>query len=1006
MRKSKLWRGLTAVFAVLLTILLPLTSAAFNYTGMINDKLGVQTSRIEVINEGEVTDLAYYPSDYGDVNNFTMMDLENLLADEEAHIVSEMEEGAVLLKNNGALPLLGTEGKNISLLGYASYDPLYKPNSGGASVNMSRLVTLKDALENEGYKINPTLWNMYEENGSRRGGSFGSISYNTGEYEPQMYTDAMKSSFAQYGDAAIVVIARSGGEGRDLPMADDENNNGGSNLALHPNEIALLEMIQENKTNGNFNKVIALINSGYAMELEWLDEYDIDACLWIGGTGVTGFTGVVNLLTGAANPSGRLVNIYAADSLSSPAAQNAGDFTFTNASEIEQLCSDPSSQTTKYIVEAEGVYIGYRYYETRYEDYILGQGNADGNAGIFASSGGSWNYGEEVTFPFGYGLSYTTFKQTLNSVVENEDNTFTAAVTVENTGSAAGREVVQLYVQTPYTEENILNKVEKSAIQLVGFGKTDVLQPQEEQQITITVDKYLLASYDNTTQMDGLTGGYILDQGDYYFAIGSDSHGALNNVLAAKGAQGMIDHEGNAVTPDADPTVSKWVLETKDNDTYKYSEYTANRVSNQFDDIDINYWQEDAVTYLTRSNWQETFPEAIRLSATAEMITAIDGYTYEKPEDAPSVTAFKQGMNNGLNIIDMKDLDYEDPLWEDFLNQLTIDEMAEITLDQLGTSSIEKVNKAAQTNTDGPDGAQRSYMIHDESGTLVSSNISATAYPNEVVLASAWSTELLAKRGYFLGEDALITRTSQLWSPGANIHRTPFSGRNFEYYSEDSYMSYLCSGIEAKAMTEKGVNAAIKHFAGNDQETNRNGVCTFMTEQAYRQNSLRGFEGAFTIGKTKGTMTAFNRLGCTYAGASDAMQNKVLRDEWGFQGVCITDAANASAIYIHTIESLTAGSDMFCMSPNTRATEIVTKINREDDGYVLQCLREANHNFYYAFANSLLMNGTSSNTRVVAITPWWHTAIIAVDVIFALLTVVCLGLYVVSRIRGKKTKEV
>lgn len=998
MRKVRLFRGLAAVLAVMLAIVAPLSVAAFSYTGMINDRLGIQTSRIETIDDGTAADTAYYQSAYGNVNNFTMANLEKLLAAEEAHIVTEMEEGAVLLKNNGALPLQNET--KVSLLGYASFDPLYKPNSGGAAVNASRLVTLKSAVENAGFTVNPVLWSAYEAANSSRGGSFGSVSYATGEYGAEVYTDEVKESLAQYGDVAIVTFARNGGEGRDLPIVDNESNNGGSHLALHPKETELMELVKAEKAAGNIKKVVVLLNSGYAMEVEWLDEYDVDACLWIGGPGVTGFTGVVNLLTGKANPSGRLVDTYAADSRSAPAVQNAGDFTFANAAEIADFCDDPDSQVTKYLVEAEGIYIGYKYYETRYEDIILGQGNANGSAGIFKSDG-VWNYADEVSYPFGYGLSYTTFEETLLDLTANDDNTFTATVQVKNTGSVAGKRVVQLYAQTPYTQMNITHGVEKSAIMLAGFGKTGLLQPGQQENVTITVDKYLLASYDSQVEIDGLKGGYVLDAGNYYFAVGNDAHHALNQILHAKGAQGMVDHEGNPAVVDSQKAVKTWALNADDY-TYSVSQYTGVRVSNQFEDTDINYWQPDAVTYLTRSNWEETYPAPITLTATAEMIEAIAGYTYEKPEDAPSVASFKQGVDSGLSIISMRGLEYDDPLWEDFVNQLSIDEMAEITLDQLGTAAINKVSKPSQSNTDGPDGAQRGYMIHDENGQLISSGISATAYPNEVVLASTWNPDMLRARGEFLGEDALITRTAQLWSPGADLHRTPFSGRNFEYYSEDSTLSYLCCAIEVGAMTDKGVNAAIKHFAGNDQETNRNGVSTFMTEQTYRQNSLRGFEGAFTVGNSKGTMTAFNRLGCTYAGASDAMQNKVLRGEWGFEGVCITDAANASARYIHTLESLVAGSDMFCMSPATRAEEIVAQINRNGDGYILSKLRDANHNFYYAFANSLLMNGISSNTRVITLTPWWQTALIALVAVLAVCTVLALAAYVLTTIRYKK----
>ena len=1027
--KAKFWRGMLSVFAVLLCLMIVMSGVADNYRGTINEYLGIKTYKVEARNSSEPADTAYFKSDFGDVNALTESDFEKLKEAAYQQIISEVENGAVLLKNNGALPLTKEE-QRVSLFGTASWDHVYKPTSGGADVlyhamrGSEEMVNLKSALTEQGFSVNETLYAAYLANSGFRGtssyvkgmvkaGDYGQRgasaykrNYDLGEPDPAFLDSAeIQDSLTLYGDAVIVVFAREGGEDRDLPIQDYENNpSGESHLALQPNERALMQKLKALKDSGKVKKVIALLNTGYAMEVEWLDEYDVDACLWIGGPGIVGFRGVVNLLTGKTNPSGRLVDTYAADSRSAPAVLNAGNFTYTNADAVTAVCKDGESNTTHYLVYAEGIYVGYKYYETRYEDVILGRGNANGDAGISKSAGAAWDYAAEVSFPFGFGLSYTVFEQTLDSVkrVDEENNHgFLATVTVKNTGSVPGRNAVELYAQTPYTQENIDHKVEKAAIQLVGFNKTDLLAPGASQTLTIYVDQYLLASYDNqAVYPDGTKGGYILDAGDYYFAIGADAHDALNNVLAAKrGNEGLVDHEGKPVQPNPQKTVVKETYAQKDDMTYRFSQYTLARVSNQFDDLDINYWIPGSVTYLSRSDWQGTYPQPVSLAATDDMIRMIDGYTYTKPDDAPAVDSFIRGEDSGLKMIDMRGLDYDDETWDVFLNQLKLSDLMEITIDNLSTAVIERVNKPAQKNTDGPDGVQRNYEVLNEEGEVTGS--SPTPYANEVVLASTFDPALIANRGRLLGEDCLFNKTTQLWSPGADVHRTPFAGRNFEYYSEDSYMSYLCAALEVTEMVNKGVNVAIKHFAGNDQETNRTGVCTFMTEQTFRQQGLRGFESAFTLAKTLGTMTAFNRLGCTYAGASDAMQNKVLRGEWGFKGVCITDAAGSNR-YQHTIESLVNGSDMFCMADKNIRVKQIEQAIKGGDGYVMQALREANHRFYYAFANSNLANGLDSNAAIVPLTPWWSTAISAAIGVLGVLTAGSFVMMIVSILNGRK----
>lgn len=982
MRTAKLWRGLTSVLALLLALLIGLGSVAFSQAGFVNDYLHVETYQI-VEDEGEKAETDYYKSAYGDVLKLTTEDLDRLIADEEAHAVQEMEEGAVLLHNNGALPLQSSE-RRVTLFGRAVADPVYKGFSNGGSRDPNRQISFYDAMKDAGFEINETLYEAYAASETARitAMDFGPSDKDIGEESISFYTEALKATFDHYSDAAIVLLSRDGGEMGD-PRADSDAD-GVPQLSFHQDEKDLLEMI---RSSGKFGKIIVLLNSGYPMDLGWLEEYGVDACLWIGEPGLVGFKGVANLLTGSANPSGKLVDTWAADSLSSPAMRNAGSISFTNAEEVAAKCLDGAATTTHYVVYAEGIYVGYKYYETRYEDCVLGQGGADAPVGMHASAGGAWNYADETVYPFGYGLSYTTFEQKLDSVKVSDDE-IVATITVTNTGGAAGKSVVEVYAQTPYTDYDRKYHVEKSAIQLAGFGKTALLQPGASEQVTVTIDKYLLASYD----AEGAK-GYILDEGNYYLAIGDNCHDALNNVLACK-AGGTVDGKlvdtvGNPVRGNTDK-VYTW--KEKFDDTRYRTTVSGAEVTNLFEDADINAWIPGSVTYLTRSDWENTYPETVRLTATDAMIEELNGFTYKTPDDAPAVSDFTQGVPAGINFVDMKGVPYDSDVWEQFIDQLAVEEMASLSIDQVSTTAVNSVGKPANINQDGPDGVQGVYKQGDQG--------LCTAYTSEIVAASAWNTDLISKRGSFLGEDALFAGVTQLWCPGANLHRTPYGGRNFEYYSEDSVLSYLLSTVQAKAMCEKGVNVAPKHFAGNDQETWRCGLATFTNEQTWRQGDLKAFEGMFTKAGVTGTMLSYSRIGCTTTSQSHTMLTKLLRDEWGFTGSTITDNAMQPYFgYQHTLESLVAGSDQYCYSDRT--AEILAAVDG-GDGYILQCLRQSAKNYMYAYANSNLVNGLSSNTRIVSITPWWANAITYTSIALSALTLVCFIGFVVSDVRTRK----
>lgn len=993
MRRQTIWRGLASAGSLVMILSLFGSSLAFNYTGAINSALGVQTSKM--VDEGDSGDTTYYKSEFGEFNEENQARLIEATFEQN---IAEMEEGAVLLRNrDGALPLASNERK-VTLFGHASYDPAYKSSSAGSRPNFGTkyAVDLRQALLDDGFEINETLFDAYSKSSVSRGQvmDFGlgfpvrvmDGSAVNQEEDSAFYTPELQATYANYNDVAIVVFAREASEGTDMNMVDTD---GRSSLALHQNEEDLLAMVRD----AGFGKIIVLLNSPYQMELEWLDEYNVDACLLIGAVGSQGFRGVSSILTGETNPSGHLVDTYAANSLSSPACVNSGTQTpqYLNADAIAaEIGADENASAINF--QAEGIYIGYKYYETRYEDSVLGQGNADGANG--ASDGAQeWRYEDEITFPFGYGLSYTSFEQTLGDVTYDADeDLYHVQVTVENTGDVAGKSVVQVYVQTPYGEYEQENKVEKSAVQLAGFGKTQLLQPGESEQVDVTVDRYLLASYDYTNAK-----GYILSEGNYYFAIGDDAHDALNNILAAKDATGMVDPDGNAVSGDASKTW-EWTQDQLDADSYRLSSAGV-EVTNQFDDCDLNYWIEGAGTYLSRSDWNGTYPVAqTTVEATEEMIAQLSGDTYVKPEDAPTVAEATKdlGTDKGITLVEMRDVAWDDEdAWNEYLNQMTLEELASTLSCSSGRKAVESVVLPQTTVGDGVDGCMGKYPYPYDG----IENFSTTCYANKGTLTATWNKDLYQRRGELMGEEALWCGQMEVWCIGADLHRTPFGGRNYEYMSECSIMSYLASIPEVKGMESKGVLAGVKHFTGNDQEYERHGVSTFFNEQAFREGSLRGFEGALRVAGATSLMQSFNRLGCEWASSKSALNKAVCLGEWGFQGHLETDGTDsaASGYMSHYATSLAAGSDTYCLNEGIATESILQQIADTDDGYLVQCVKEQAKHFHYAASHSCAINGISETAHVVQVTPWWQTAIYVVDAVLIILEILWLVLLVRSR---------
>ncbi|MCD7819373.1 MAG: fibronectin type III-like domain-contianing protein, partial [Lachnospiraceae bacterium] len=704
-----------------------------------------------------------------------------------------------------------------------------------------------------------------------------------------------------------------------------------------------------------------------------------------GTAGSFGCTAIAEVLAGDVNPSGHLVDTYASNSVSAPAVVYAGQegtAQWENSDEVNATVQESvgiaEDQLDYYLIYAEGIYVGYKYYETRYEDTILNQGGASSTVG--SSTGSGWSYEDEVIYPFGFGLSYTTFSQTLESVEYSEESdSYIIEVTVTNTGDVAGKDVVEIYVQTPYGDYEKENLVEKSSVSLAGYAKTSELAAGESETVTIDVQRYFLASYDTYGAAT-----YILSAGDYYFALGDDAHDALNNILAAKGysvADGMTE-EGDSAK------VYAWEQEEMDAETYSTSVYTDADVTNQFDDADLNYYGYD-FTYLTRSDWEGTFPTAVSLTATDEIIDSLSNYDYEKPEDAPDVSDFTQGADNGLQLIDMLDVDLsDDASWDEFLDQMTVEEMANLMTD----------NKATQLVADL--GIPGSSYIDDE--TTAGGQFTWVSHP---LTTRTWNTEIHYLRGYYEGIIAGLNGYDELWYGAANLHRTPFNGRTGQYFSEDSILSYWAGYYEVQGVQETGTICCVKHFATNDQETHRQGVSTFMGEQALREVYLRAFEGSFTGGALS-TMTALNRIGTRLCKNNYSLITTVLRDEWGFEGHVTSDGYVDLAYFNNTLEELVAGMDYSCLdSSGANAARVISAIEDDGDGYILQTLRQAAKRNLYVMLHMTSINGLGEGTSLMVIVPLWEKALIAVNFISAVGFAAFTVLSVVCHRKQKKVKE-
>ena len=979
---KRLSRGLTTVFTVIFTVVLGLTALAYQAEADVNQILG--TSSYEIVqNEGaEETDTQYFKQKTRSIDEFMQQKLD---------IIEQVtDEGTVLLKNEkSALPLAA--GARVTLFGRASYNSVYGGDSGNAQIgnlgNQNINWTFRRGLEEAGFAVNDEMWNFYAQR---------NIAYNADPSAEVAPAQLPMGSVSGYADAGIVVLSRVTGEGGDAPDGYYE---------LTQTELDLVNAAKE-----ACSKVIVIINSPSPIAIHALKEdAGVGAVLQIGGLGALGTKSVGKILAGEVSPSGKLIDTYAASSRSSAAYQSAGTVAYANADAVSAAATSIGigAGGTKYTVFSEGIYVGYKYYETRYEDCVLGQGNAASSAGVFASSG-NWNYDEEVDYPFGYGLSYTDFSQELTGLTV-ENDVVTATVRVTNEGDVAGKEVVQLYVQSPYTEYDKENGVEKSAIQLVNFGKTGILQPGASAEVTLKMDLYNIASWDYNKAKT-----WILDEGSYYFAVGESAHDALNNVLAAKGADVAGDKDLARVWEnDAFRTLGEYEFTeagfTTENGLFHNNTETA--YTNRLDEADLNdLVGEGTTTYLSRSDWSGTWTEGLKaVTATEEMIDQIAFLSdYQKGE--PVGDTYTYGADTAFNILMAKGKSYDDEVWEDILNQLMVEEMIAMVGKNFGAiDPVLGLNFPGTNDNDGVgSGPCVGYPTSLDTGSTVIegetkySAIEPRMYPSETVEAATFNQQLIYDLGEVMSEDCFYTGMTTLWGPGLNIHRHPYSGRNFEYFSEDSQMTYIMGAQITAGVQSNGVICGPKHFAFNDQETDRYGFAVYTNEQAGRENSLRGFEGAVAVAKAKNVMTSLNRVGCRWMGINTALQNDVLRSEWGFDGYTITD--NALEPYMCG-RSIALGTDKLMLLPGNERNDELNKEALLADSTLFAAVRQACHRILYVYVNSKAMNGISADTQIVPVTPWWKTALVNVNVVLGCLVALgIVGCIATYDCRGKNAK--
>lgn len=1010
----KITRIFANIFAVIFGVVFVVSIMANENASAVSGALNTKTYEKIEDEFAWLEDSMYYPTDYVDEAGNGQFAALKAATDELCRQV--VAEGSVLLKNENALPL--QKGASVNLYSSSSVNFVYAGSGSSANTHAS-YVSLYDALKDK-FSVNKELWDWYaahpEYSGTRANGQDVIPDINDASWN-----DIDTSAKSKKADAAVFVLSRYGGEGEDLISygGNTSDMTQGDYLQLSPNEISVLENLKKLKDEGTVGKIIVLMNSANQVQCDFADDakYGIDALLWVGEVGSTGAKAVADILDGTVNPSGKLSDTFWKEHRYNPVYANWGAYEYNGT-----VSTANSGKSNTYVVYQEGIYNGYFYTETRYEDAVLGRDGV-----------GEYRYEDVVSYPFGYGKSYTTFERSLvgSPVYDEQTDEYILTVEVQNTGSVAGKEVVEIYLQKPYTDYDAANGVEKASVELVGFAKTKLLAAGEKEEVLISVDGKSFASYDANG-----AGTYVVEPGTYYFSIGGDAHEAVNNILAAKGktvADGMTE-KGDA------SLVYEIEKDAFDNATYSVSGITGNAIVNRFDNVDLNKYDgrgTNGVAYITRNDWAGTvkygFDENhtrltnnVKIVATEQMAKDAQIQTLT-PDDTPYPT---YGAQNGLTLLTLRadvvvdengeqaetPIAYDDERWEKLLDQLTWDETVMLLSDGLrNTGAVTSVSKPATLDHNGAMGPVESFNYSSNVATnryyfLSVADSTQSEYPTQnpcdALVASTYNTELIEQYGQGIGESCLWGGYSGLYGPGVNIHRGAYCGRAFEYYSEDAFLSGKISAAEIRGIQSKGCYVYVKHALLNEIETNREGISTWANEQTIRESYLKAFELAIEEGGAYNVMTSFNRLGVVWSGAQGFVDN-VLRGEFGMRGFAISDFWQGS--YMSLANGILNGNDLPDGSAMSGASASSSPLYAYKTGYgeLAQAMRESAHRILYTVVHSNAMNGISSGVKIVNVTPWWQEVLFEMQIemgaICGVFTVASLALYIL--LRCKKSRE-
>ena len=1018
-------RGLAALMTCLMVLSIVGTGVANTYRGALDDTLG--TESYVTINDDSA---ARFKTDYATI--------EDMAAAARDIAIREGEEGTVVMKNdNGVLPLKANA--NVALFGLAAYN-VYGPKGGNADA-----ASLADALAGAGLNVNETLKdyyltniiNMHTEMRANRwtGKEVPTTVYDhmyvsaPGDWTTYQIAEVPPTEFEALGVPAnwkeaiakdsigICVFARGAGEGNTYKPGSALNYAGEATgedpLKLSADELAVVEAAK-----ATCSKVIVLLNTGNNMMIADIAEggsHEVDGICYIGCPNDYQTIGIANVLTGKVNATGALASAFVRDHQSIPAVQNVGGDYFAD---YEIVCrnDDPRYPGKEignigtgsfggadtynggmYIVEAEGIYVGYKYYETRYFDAVMGQGNANSAAG--ATQGSAWNYGDEMLYTFGHGLSYLDYTQTIKSVTVDRsvNGNITAVVEVKNNSNQDGKFLTQLYVQQPYTDYDRTNLVEKSAVMFLNSAKVDVAAGKSKE-VTITIPTKYLASYDANNAKT-----YILDAGDYYFTAAAGAHEAVNNILAVQGkttADGMDAAGKNAVV--------SWKLDQLDNTTFAIANNTT--VTNVADDADLNYWLPGTVTYLTRQDWN-TFPinyNKLNLKIADspkkdQWIAEMRGETYTISDTGAAAEAVP-GPKFAASEIGAEQLNnINDPYWDKLVHAITIDEAVGAVIHGGSRSdTLTNIDNPVVIQNEGPTGISAGYT-DEATGKTYKFNVNS-----QTLLGCSFNPELAYQWGLVEGNSCLWVERYDLWGSGLTLNRTPYNGRNYEYISEDPMLTNVIGREVIQGCSDKGIINGPKHMGFNDQEHNRAGISAYMTEQKFRETDLRGFEGALSDAFGMGVMIAFNRIGATNASHHVGMIQKIVRGEWGFKGLISTDMMN-NYLYFNAESMVMAGitqvADFAADNSHINLGEggvdaVWPHISLETvskDSNLVEQARENLKYQLYIFANSAILNISTQRVNT-----WWDTALTVTTYASSILAVLFFLAWVVLTLLPEK----